>query len=334
MIGYNPIENLPIKVLKPLENLQSLGVEEINMENIEKSAFDYFKKLDFVYFKKFHYCTTYAPNVKKCRPISDGVSSFSDLLEKPLLRGAVWGISLVTIMGNALVLWGRFVAKDENRVLSIMIRNLAVSDMLMGVYLMIIGFEDIHFRGTYKQDAIIWMSSWSCTLLGMLAMISSEVSVLILSFMSIERFILITAPFRDRRCLLKPHTAIISMICMWIIGIIIAMIPVIHWRNSTRFYGLNGMCFPLHIDDPFAVGWEYSALIFLIGNTFGLVIIIYVYVAMFINIWQTRNSTPLSTIDSEFVLRFFFIVLTDVVCWAPIIVLKISAMLKIPVARE
>lgn len=67
----------------------------------------------------------YAPNVKKCRPVSDGVSSLSHLLGKPLLRGAVWGISSVTCLGNLLVLWGRFTARDENRVLSIVIRNLA-----------------------------------------------------------------------------------------------------------------------------------------------------------------------------------------------------------------
>lgn len=56
---------------------------------------------------------------------SEGVSSMSHLLDKPLLRAAVWSISCVTCLGNSLVLWGRFTAKDENRVLSIIIRNLA-----------------------------------------------------------------------------------------------------------------------------------------------------------------------------------------------------------------
>lgn len=54
-----------------------------------------------------------------------GVSSLSHLLDKTLLRAAVWIISGVTCVGNVLVLWGRFTAKDENRVLTIIIRNLA-----------------------------------------------------------------------------------------------------------------------------------------------------------------------------------------------------------------
>ncbi|OXU18362.1 hypothetical protein TSAR_016838 [Trichomalopsis sarcophagae] len=203
----------------------------------------------------------------------------------------------------------------------------------MGIYLFIIGLQDIRFRDNYNIEASTWMSSWPCTFIGMLAMISSEVSVLILSFMSIERYMLIVAPLKGHRAV-TPQTAASSMIIVWLIGITLAVIPAIHWRSSTRFYGLNGMCFPLHIDDPFIVGWEYSAFIFLGVNLLGLVTIIYVYVGMFISIWRTRHSTPLSVGDSEFALRFFLIVLTDIVCWAPIIVLKIMALAEYPVAPE
>ncbi|KYM83432.1 Relaxin receptor 1 [Atta colombica] len=309
LIGYNPVVELSMTLFNPLNNLRSL------------------------YFKKFHYCMTYAPKVQKCRPTSDGMSSMSHLLDKPLLRAAVWTISCLTCLGNSLVLWGRFTAKDENRVLSIIIRNLAVSDMLMGIYLFIIAIEDARFRDNYKEVASIWMSSWPCILLGALAMTSSEVSMLILSFMSVERFILIAAPLKCHHAMTS-QAAASSMIVIWIVGLIIALAPVIHWRSSTRFYGVNGMCFPLHIDDPYLIGWEYSAFIFLGLNLIGLMIIGYVYIAMFTSIWRTRRATPLSVGDSEFTLRFFLIVLTDAACWAPIIALKILAMMKYPVPPD
>ncbi|XP_015594570.1 relaxin receptor 2 isoform X2 [Cephus cinctus] len=332
-IGFNPIEDLPSALFDPLKNLRSLGLEEIEIVNMEKNIFDLFPYLDFVYLKKFHYCTTYASNVQKCRPVSDGVSSLSHLLSKPLLRAAVWGISCVTCLGNALVLWGRFTAKDENQVLSIVIRNLAVSDMLMGIYLFVIGLEDIRFRDNYNQIASTWMSSWSCTSVGILAMTSSEVSVLILLFMSVERFMLIAAPLKSHRAL-TPQAASSSMIVIWIFGILLALIPAIHWRSSTRFYGVNGLCFPLHIDNPYLIGWEYSAFIFLGLNLLGLIVIGYVYAGMFASIWRTRHATPLSVGDSEFAVRFFLIVLTDTACWAPIITLKILALMMYPVPSD
>ncbi|XP_046628581.1 relaxin receptor 1 isoform X2 [Neodiprion virginianus] len=333
ILGFNPIENLSIDVLNPLQDLRSLDLQEIEIDNMDKNVFSMLPNLSFVYFKKFHYCTTYAPQVQVCLPRSDGVSSLSDLLGKPLLRAAVWGISCVTCLGNALVLWGRLTARDENRVLSIMIRNLAVSDMLMGVYLLTIAAKDLQYRDVYNVMANDWMSSWGCTIVGALAMISSEVSVLILSFMSVERFVLIASPLKINRPLTARH-AYSSMIVIWVVGVIVALIPIIHWRSSTRFYGANGMCFPLHIDNPFLVGWEYSAFVFLGMNFFGLVVIFYVYTGMFASIWRTRHATPLAVGDSEFALRFFLIVLTDAACWVPIIVLKIVAMTKYPVPPD
>ncbi|XP_078048644.1 leucine-rich repeat-containing G protein-coupled receptor 3 isoform X3 [Augochlora pura] len=234
MLGYNHLHNLPIAVLIPLTELRSLDLEDINLDTMEKNSFDVFHQLDFVYFKRFHYCATYAPKARRCRPGSDGVSSLLHLLDKTLLRTAVWVISCLTFIGNVLVLWGRFTAKDENRVLTIIIRNLAV----------------------------------------------------------------------------------------------------IHWRSSTKFYGVNGMCFPLHIDDPYSIGWEYSAFIFLGLNLTGLITIGYVYAGMFVSVWKTRKACARSVRDSEFALRFFLIVLTDAACWAPIIILKIRALMKYPIPAD
>jgi len=42
---------------------------------------------------------------------------------------------------------------------------------------------------------------------------------------------------------------------------------VLHWRKSTHYYGSSGLCFPLHISEPFSLGWQYSAFIFLGVNS-------------------------------------------------------------------
>lgn len=47
--------------------------------------------------------------------------------------------------------------------------------MLMGIYLIIIAYKDARFRGIYNREAYQWMSSWLCTSIGIIAMVSSEV---------------------------------------------------------------------------------------------------------------------------------------------------------------
>lgn len=105
----------------------------------------------FRYFKNFRYCS-YVPHATKCQPLSDGeltkiehstnqikfpfdlhksfvittgVSSFSDLISHRVHRAFLWIIGVLTIVGNALVLGGRNLAKTENRILAMFVKNLA-----------------------------------------------------------------------------------------------------------------------------------------------------------------------------------------------------------------
>ena len=53
---------------------------------------------------------------------------------------------------------------------------------------------------------------------------------------------------------------------------------------------------------------------------------------LFVSIKRTRGQTPLANPnDMDFVLRFFFIVLTNIMCWAPVYVLRLLVLLKYPV---
>ncbi|GFY78730.1 relaxin receptor 2 [Trichonephila inaurata madagascariensis] len=100
---------------------------------------------------------------------------------------SVWIVSLITCAGNTLVLFWRFLSIKEDQVLSLYIKNLAMADLLMGIYLVAIGAQDITFRDRYNEFAHSWRKSNACVACGILAMISSEVSVLILVLITIER---------------------------------------------------------------------------------------------------------------------------------------------------
>ena len=54
-----------------------------------------------------------------------GVSSFTDLISYRIHRVFIWIVAVLTIVGNALVLGGRGLAKTENRILAMFVKNLA-----------------------------------------------------------------------------------------------------------------------------------------------------------------------------------------------------------------
>ncbi|KAH8284084.1 hypothetical protein KR054_009596, partial [Drosophila jambulina] len=309
-------------LMEPL-NISFLNLTGIRYDHIDFAVINAMRNLTYIIYDRFFYCSM-SPRIRMCKPSTDGVSSFQDLLSKPVLRYSAWVMATLTIAGNVLVLWGRFIYRDENMAVTMVIRNLALADMLMGFYLVTIGVQDYRYRNEYYKVLLDWITSWQCTLIGTLAVSSSEVSMLILAFMSLERFLLIADPFRGHRSI-GSRVMWCAMLCIWMTGVGLAVVPVFLWRSSTLpYYGsYSGTCFPLHIHEAYPMGWLYSAFVFLGVNLLLLLMIAMLYTALLISIWRTRSATPLTLLDCEFAVRFFFIVLTDFLCWVPIIVMKI-----------
>uniref|UniRef100_UPI00398F703E relaxin receptor 2-like isoform X2 n=1 Tax=Pristiophorus japonicus TaxID=55135 RepID=UPI00398F703E len=332
-ISDNPLKFIHLDQFDALKQLQSLGIEGIEITNIESRMFKPMTNLEHIYFNKFQYCA-YSPHVRSCKPNTDGISSFEDLLANIILRVFVWVIACLTCFGNLFVIFMRSLIRAENKLHAMSIKILCCADCLMGVYLFFVGIFDVKYRGEYNKHAQLWMESVQCRMIGFLAMLSTEVSVLLLTYLSLEKYIVIVFPFND----IKPgkHQTLIILITIWLIGFIIAIIPL--WNEDTfgNYYGRNGVCFPLHadqIENDAAKG--YSIGIFLGLNLIAFIIIVFSYSSMFYSIHKTGIQTPEMKrhIRSEVAVayRFFFIVLSDALCWIPIFLLKVLSLIQVEI---
>lgn len=75
------------------------------------------------YFKKFQYCS-YAPHVRSCKPNTDGISSFENLLANIILRVFVWVVACLTCFGNLFVICMRSFIVTENSQHTMAIKSL------------------------------------------------------------------------------------------------------------------------------------------------------------------------------------------------------------------
>ena len=202
---------------------------------------------------------------------------------------------------------------------------------MMGLYLLIVASHDIMFRDQYNRHAYLWMSSWCCQATGFLAMLSCEVSIIMVTFMSVERGIRIALPYKVFN--FNTPRASISLMCIWSIGLLIAAIPVTSTDIFGTFYGSNGVCFPLHIHEPYLAGWEYSCFVFIGINFIAMIVIAVCYIIMFLSIRNSRKkSTAPINMDVSFAKRFFLIVFTDALCWIPIIAIKLLVFANITIS--
>eukprot|EP00058_Branchiostoma_floridae_P026199 XP_002611689.1 hypothetical protein BRAFLDRAFT_63627 [Branchiostoma floridae] len=328
----NSISSIGPETLQGCQVLTVLNLSWNPMTELSADLFVDIPYLQSLYFSKFQYCG-FTPHVRSCKPNSDGISSFEDLLANVVLRTCVWVVSIVTCTGNTGVIIGRTAIKQENKVHSFFIQNLCASDLIMGVYLLIIGTKDVMLRGVYNQHAEEWKTGYGCKLSGFLAMLSAEVSVLLLTYMSVERFLCVVFPYRDNRP--DRWQAGMTILLIWLGGFLLALVPLMVPEYFGNFYGSNGVCFPLHLHEPYMAGWEYSAFVFIGINFSSLLVIMAAYIGMFISIQRTRSSiaTPFSLLsDMSFAKRFFFIVLTDSLVWLPITAIKFMALTSGPIS--
>ncbi|XP_035887854.1 relaxin receptor 1 isoform X5 [Phyllostomus discolor] len=332
-LSYNPIQKLQANQFDSLINLKSLSLEGVEISNIQQRMFRPLMNLSHIYFKKFQYCG-YAPHVRSCKPNTDGISSLENLLASIIQRVFIWVVSIVTCLGNIFVICMRPCIRSENKQHAMSIISLCCADCLMGIYLLVIGAFDLKFRGEYNKHAQLWMESFHCQLMGSLAILSTEVSVLLLTFLTLEKYIYIVYPFRylrPRKC-----RTITVLILIWIIGIIMAFVPLSNKEFFKNYYGTNGVCFPLHSEDTESIGAQiYSVTIFLGINLAAFIIIVFSYGSMFYSVHQsTITATEIGNqVTQEMILakRFFFIVFTDALCWIPIFVLKFLSLLQIEI---
>lgn len=94
---------------------------------------------------------------------------------------------------------------------------------------------DAYYRGVYFIYDNEWRSSHLCQFSGFLSTLSSELSVFILTYITIDRYLAIVFPLRLKRDF--KQTVIIILI-IWLVCFLIASIPLFKFGNYfDHFYG-------------------------------------------------------------------------------------------------
>uniref|UniRef100_A0A8B9Q023 Relaxin family peptide receptor 2 n=1 Tax=Apteryx owenii TaxID=8824 RepID=A0A8B9Q023_APTOW len=321
-LSFNPLSHLCEDQFENFQQLQSLDLKMIEIPNINTRMFQHMKNLSHIYFRKFQYCS-YALHVRICTPLTDGISSFEDLLANNVLRVFVWVVACITCFGNLFVVGMKSFIKAENKIHTSSIKILCCAGFLMGMYLFFTGVSDVKYRGQYKKYAVLWMESLPCHIMGFIAMLSTEVSVLLLTYLTLEKYLVIVFPFSNI-CPGKQQTIVI-LISIWIAGFFIAIIPFWDEDFFGNYYGKNEEI----------GGNGYSLGIFLGVNLLAFIIIVFSYVSMFCSIQKTalQTSEVRSNIRRDVAVAncFFFIVFTDAICWIPVFVIKILSLFQVEI---
>ncbi|XP_073240122.1 G-protein coupled receptor GRL101-like [Porites lutea] len=267
----------------------------------------------------------------------DAFSGCNRMIHHQSLRISIWLLGLLAVLGNLAVIAWRMIRREDHPIQSCLLTNLALSDFLMGVYLMIISIQDQILSGNYFSYDRKWRSGELCRFAGALSVLSSEVSVLMLTVITAERLISIVFALKISRLTLRGAYRICSAV--WIFGVAIAIVPMFdlpYFCNKDReygYYGRSSVCLPLQLSSERLAGWEYSVAIFIVLNLAAFLFILAAYIFIILTVFKsqrriTSNGESNTSLNRESTLarRVFAIILTDFSCWVPVVILSILAL--------
>ena len=263
-----------------------------------------------------------------CYPRADPMAPCEDLLGSWALRVLIWVVFVVTLFGNGLVLTVILASPKpprrlgppivDRKVSQFYISQLAVADIGIGIYLGFLAVVDLKTFGKqdFYQMALSWQYGPGCLTAGFIAILSSELSVYILVIITLERLYV----YKRAMIATKMHmcNAILIILFGWIFAGVCATLPLIGYNSYTTV----AICLPFDVVST--EGKYYIAFVM------GINLLAFIIVAA-CNLYLYCRLGKISSItasDSKMFRMVFVLIITDFICWAPLVIISLAALFR------
>ena len=250
-LSSNKLLNVPN--ISPLIHLRYINLRENTLTMVSSFTFSGLQNHTGTIVSQTEVCECYVPPKILCTALEvrSPYLTCDRLLSDTTLVILMWLIGLNALGGNTFVLICRKGQSDRNNIQSFILSNLAISDLLMGVYMILIASADIYFGENFPMQAETWRSGITCRVAGTISILSSEDSVSFVTLISIDRFVNIKYPFSLRK--LAKKSLILVVVMLWLVAMVLGLIPSISAGRSFKFYDNSHVCvgLPLALIEKF-----------------------------------------------------------------------------------
>lgn len=186
-------------------------------------------------------------------------------------------VGLITTIGNCLVLAVIIRTPQLHTVTNVFVGNLAIADIAVGV--LVAPCAALSFLGLPHNF-------YACIFINCLILMFTNVSILMLMSVAIERFIAIKEPFVYQR-ILTVKRAICVNFCVWFLGCVLGLVPMYGWH---RGYQTVTYCrFTEMISYEYMVYFQFFGLVLL---PLFIMLCIYIYILLIVR-KHTRQTNAL-----------------------------------------
>ena len=263
---------------------------------------------------------------KNCFPHKAMFSTCNDLLGSARSRYFLWVTGLLSVLSNVLAIKHHV----SSSVLElrfrhhILLMNVAISDFLMGVFVVIIVGADTSLRDNYAVSESVWRSSPWCLISCVLSSMSTVARSMFLFVFTLSRYCVIISS-SGQSWFTRKLSMSLTMVA-WVIAALTSALPILYSAFFAReVYSKSGVClgFPIRHDKP--IGWFLSTPLLILGSLATALTIILGY-------WNVRKELTETeanlirprlnrTEDLKISRNILTLVLLHILCMVPLFIL-------------
>lgn len=341
IMRHMQIETISTNAFQGLVRLRRLDLKGNPVTSFSIGIFLNQKNLRSIVTDNFRLCcSSIKPSsvqFSDCDAPYDEISSCEDILRTLLLRVSLWLMAVLTISGNfGVIVYRIFYDRGIKFSFRVIITCLSASDLIMGIYLVIIGTADAMYRDRYLLAEHEWKTSAPCQVAGFLCMLSSETSAMFILLVTVDRFLAITFPLHPALHF-NAKSASIACAVVWTVGLSIATVPLLPPFRHWQLYSQKAVGVPLPITRFHFPGYDYAFAIFIVFNMAIFLLVALGQLLIYLSVHLQKHpqiSEAGVRQDMAIAKRLSLVVITDCLCWFPITVMGLVARSGQPVPGE
>uniref|UniRef100_A0A2C9K1H0 G-protein coupled receptors family 1 profile domain-containing protein n=1 Tax=Biomphalaria glabrata TaxID=6526 RepID=A0A2C9K1H0_BIOGL len=176
-------------------------------------------------------------------------------------------VGVMSVIGNSIVIAAIWKNRRLHTITNVFVGNLAMADIVVG--LLAAPCAALAYKGLPKNF-------YGCVFINSVILIVTNISILMLLGVALERFLAIKEPFLYQRTLTVRRAIYINS-CIWVIGFLLGMVPMYGWNKGAK--DLEVCLFTNVITYEYMVYFQFFGLVLL---PLFLMMCIYIYILIIV----------------------------------------------------
>ena len=243
-ISHSTTFSIKTPFIPNVRQLRELDIRGTTLKNFPSNLLLGLDNLANVYATDYRFCCveilpTIVPK-PLCIAPQHYLSSCDDMLRSDVFRLNFRFVAALASVGNLVCVLCRcvnsFIQFPYEGSVAVFFTSLQCADFNMGIYATIITAAHETFSGQYVHHEDEWIESVACKVAGFLALLSSEVSVLMIFLLALDHLIKLGFSVRISGFTLRSAAAACGV--TWFVGILLASVPLLpgisHWGQYSQ----------------------------------------------------------------------------------------------------